>query len=155
MNEFTKAELEGRNKFAQLLQQWQVSKYKFTEHPMDRIDCVFRKKHHWIAEIKVRNQEWDSLYMEVSKYKAMQQMKLDQGMYVNFIGDKCYIFFLKEIEKFIRDCYKDKKQPTKWVWANKTTAIDSGKEWKEMIDLPISLALCLTLKEGQWELLTN
>ena len=131
MNEFTKAELEGRNKFAQLLQQWQVSKYKFTEHPMDRIDCVFRKKHHWIAEIKVRNQEWDSLYMEVSKYKAMQQMKLDQGMYVNFIGDKCYIFFLKKIEKFIRDCYKDKKQPTKWVWANKTTAIDSGKEWRE------------------------
>ena len=44
---------------------------------MDRIDCVFRKNHHWIAEIKVRNQEWDSLYMEVSKYKAMQKMKLD------------------------------------------------------------------------------
>ena len=30
----------------------------------------------------------------------------------------------------------------------KTTAIDSGKEWKEMIDLPKSLAVCLTLKEG-------
>lgn len=33
-------------------------------------------------------------------------MKVDQGMYVNFIGDKCYIFFLKKIEKFIRDCFK-------------------------------------------------
>lgn len=150
MNEFTKAELEGRNKFAQLLQQWQVSKYKFTEDPMDRIDCVFKKKHHWIVEIKVRNQEWDSLYMEVSKYKAMQQMKVDQGMYVNFIGDKCYIFFLKKIEKFIRDCFKQNINPTRWVWANKTTAIDSGKEWKQMIDLPISLAKCFFLKDGQW-----
>ena len=58
-------------------------------------------------------------------------MKLDQGMYVNFIGDKCYIFFLKKIEKFIRDCYKDKKQPTKWVWANKTTAVDSVEIWHD------------------------
>ena len=150
MNEFTKAELEGRNKFAQLLQQWQVSKYKFTEDPMDRIDCVFKKKHHWIVEIKVRNQEWDSLFMEVSKYNAMNKMMLDCGMYVNFIGDKCYIFSLKKIEQFIRDCFKQNINPTRWVWANKTTAIDSGKEWKQMIDLPISLAKCFFLKDGQW-----
>ena len=150
MNEFSKAELEGRSKFEQLLQQWQITKYKFTNHPMDRIDCVFKQNRHWIAEIKVRYQDWDSLYMELSKYNAMQQMKLDQGMYVNFIGDKCYIFSLKKIEQFFKDCYKQKKQPTKLVWANKTTAVDSGKEWKEMIDLPKSLAVCLTLKEGKW-----
>lgn len=150
MNEFSKAELEGRSKFEQLLQQLKITKYKFTKDPMDRIDCVYRSKHHWIVEIKVRYQDWDSLYMEWSKYEAMQQMKLDQGMYVNFIGDKCYIFSLKKIEQFFKDCYKQKKQPTKLVWANKTTAIDSGKEWKEMIDLPKSLAVCLTLKEGKW-----
>lgn len=150
MNEFTKAELEGRSLFEGLLQQQGVTKYKFTEHPYDRIDCVFKKKHHWIVEIKVRNQEWDSLFMERSKYEAMNKMKLDKGMYVNFIGDKCYIFSLKTVQKFIRDCVKQNLNPYKWVYANKTTAIDSGKEWKQMIDLPKGLASCLILKEGKW-----
>ena len=150
MNEFTKAELEGRRKFEQFLQQMKITQYKFTEHPMDRIDCVYKSKHHYIVEIKVRYQDWETLYMELSKYNAMQQMKLDQGLYVNFIGDKCYIFNLKKIEQYFKDCYKQKKHPTKWALVNQTTAVYSRKVWKEVIDLPKSLAICLTLKDGQW-----
>ena len=55
------------------------------------------------------------------------------GMYVNFIGDKCYIFPLNSITK------KNGCKVVK-VLCNKTTAIQSGKVDKWIIEIPKTLA---------------
>lgn len=76
--------------------------------------------------------------MELTKLKEMQSIinskQADQGMYVNFIGDKCYIFCFSQIYPSYGCRLKD-------VYANRHTATYDGKRWKKMIEIPKNLSI--------------
>ena len=76
--------------------------------------------------------------MELAKWKEIDAIikskQADQGMYVNFIGDKCYIFCFSQIHPS-RGCFLSK------VYANRHTAINDGKVEKRMIEIPKILSL--------------
>ena len=139
MNEFQKAEMKGREKFESLLLQKGITDYKFTTDKYAPVDCYLLGKDctQWMAEIKVRDKIWDPLFMEALKYKEMKQIvkdgKAENGLYVNFIGDRCYIFTLDQITK-ANGCYVTN------VLANRYTAINADMIYKQMICLPTKLA---------------
>ena len=94
-----------------------------------------------MVEIKVRDEGVDrfsTLFMELDKWKEMQSIinskQADQGMYVNFVGDKCYIFCFSQIHPS-RGC------TLREVYANQHTATNDGKRWKKMIEIPKFLSL--------------
>ena len=92
-------------------------------------------------EIKVRDEgvdKYSTLFMELAKWREMDAIikskQADQGMYVNFIGDKCYIFCFSQIHP----SYGCKLRE---VYANRHTATNDGKRWKKMIEIPKILAI--------------
>ena len=136
---FSRMELLGRDKFESLLQQKGITTYHFTQDKYNPVDCYFVGKGNtqWMAEIKVRDRLWDPLFMEALKYKEMKQIVKDggavDGLYVNFIGDRCYIFTLSQITK-ANGCYVSQEL------VNRYTAINADKVYKQMICLPINIA---------------
>lgn len=148
MNNFEKTELIGRKKFESILKQAQIKDYHFTEDEYDSVDCYYSKADKTTeVEIKVRSQLWDTLFMEVSKYKRMKQIikdgEADKGLYVNFIGNRCYIFPLSKITSK-NGC------TTSYVYSNRTTAVNTGKKQKLMIEIPVKLATVFEYKEDRW-----
>ena len=94
-----------------------------------------------MVEIKVRYggvDKYSTLFMELAKWKEMDAIikskQADQGMYVNFIGDKCYIFCFSQIHPSTGCRLRD-------VVANRHTAINDGKVEKRMIEIPKTLSL--------------
>lgn len=90
--------------------------------------CLTTRKE--VVEIKVRDEgvdKYSTLFMELAKWKEMDAIikskQADQGMYVNFIGDKCYIFCFSQI-------HPSKGCKLKEVYANRHTATNDGKRWK-------------------------
>ena len=73
-DKFSSMELLGRDKFETLLQQKGIGTYHFTPDKYNPVDCYFlsNRGDRWVAEIKVRDQMWNPLFMEVQKYKAMK-----------------------------------------------------------------------------------
>jgi hypothetical protein len=104
-----------------------------------------------VVEIKVRDEGVDrfsTLFMELDKWKKMQSIinskQADQGMYVNFIGDKCYIFCFSQIHPSYGCRLKE-------VYANRHTATNDGKRWKHMIEIPKGLSLKYLEANNHWQ----
>lgn len=137
-DKFTEMELLGRDKFESLLIQKGITNYYFTPDKYNTVDCYFEGKGstQLMAEIKIRDRFWNPLYMEVKKFKAMKQIVNDggaeNGLYVNFIDNRCYIFILSQISK-ANGCY------TNYVYANRHTAIST-------VDIVDKLMICLPTK---------
>ena len=78
-----------------------------------------------------------TLFMELDKWKEMQSIinskQADQGLYVNLIGDKCYILCFSQIHPSYGCRLKD-------VYANRHTATNDSKRWKRMIEIPKTLS---------------
>ena len=151
MNNFQENELKGRAKFAALLSKKGITDYHFTEEEFNPVDCYFNYNHQCnIAEIKVRNRCYPTLFMEKKKLASMINLiksgEATKGYYVNFIGDKAYIFDLKDVCKYLRE----QKAEGKRIFVNrllpKTTSGDTEKIWKEITELPLDIAQCVTLK---------
>ena len=148
MDNFTKMELLGRDKFESLLIQMGITNYYFTPEKYNPVDCYFNNSSQWMAEIKVRDKFWNPLFMEVQKYKAMKQIVKDggaeNGLYVNFIDNRCYIFILSQICQ-ANGCY------TKYIYANRHTAISTeDKVDKLIICLPTKLATIYEWDGTRW-----
>ena len=151
MNNFQENELKGRAKFAALLSKKGITDYHFTEEEFNPVDCYFNQKHKcYIAEIKVRSRCYSTLYMEQSKYKAMCNIiksgKANKGMYVNFIGNKAYLFSLDKIDTYLKEQQDNGKPTFVSRLLPKTTSGDTEKVWKMVTELPIQLAKCVNLK---------
>ena len=151
MNNFQKNETIGRAKFEALLTRIGVTEYHFTEDEFNPVDCYFNYNHKCnIAEIKVRKQAYSTLFMEKKKLESMWQLikegKANNGYYVNFIGHKAYIFNLRDIRTYL----KGQKAKGKRIFVSrllpKTTSGDTEKVWKEITELPLDIAQCVTLK---------
>ena len=81
-----------------------VTDFKFTEGKFDKVDCFLNLKKRWEVEIKVRAdsaENYSTLFLEVSKLKAMieliKQGQAEEGLYINFIGNKLYIFNIRAV----------------------------------------------------------
>lgn len=151
MNNFQKNEQKGRAKFETFLTSIGITEYHFTEDEFNPVDCYFNQKgNRYIAEIKVRNRCYSTLFMEKGKLASMLQLikegKASKGFYVNFIGDKVYMFSLDKIRNFIQQKKLNGEQPFISRLLPKTTSGSTEKVWKLVIELPLDLAFCKTLE---------
>lgn len=150
---FTKNELLGRGLLKSFLQQKKITDYTFTEGKFDKVDGYLHLQKEWAVEIKVRAdsaEAYDTLFLEVTKFKAMveliKQDKVQEGLYINFIGNKLYIFNIRNICKAL----KQNKAYISCRYCNRTTAEESGKTDKRMIEIPKSIAEEYEFIEGRW-----
>lgn len=151
MDRFQAAEQIGRDKFLQLLQQIGATDIEFTKDQFDKTDCYFTYKDYKItAEIKVRNMNYDQYnthLMEVKKYKALKEIVKDQQLagfwYVNFFNNGvCCIYSQSKINKHtIRVVYKH---------CNRTTAIDTGKVDKRVLEIDRNVALTILFNGNKY-----
>lgn len=147
----SKTEKIGRDLFQSIIEQCNITDYQFTKYQFANVDCFININGELVeVEIKVRSQYYDTLFLEYKKYQAMKLLltkpKIKHALYVNFIGNRCYIFNFKNISK------KNGCKETN-VYANRYTAIDAGKTNKKMIELPTSIATILELKNNKWILI--
>ena len=150
---FTKSELKGRALFESFLRDKGITDFKFTEGRFDKVDCFINAKQKWEVEIKVRAdsaESYSTLFLEYQKLLAMIDLIKDgtaeEGLYVNFIRSKVYIYNIRAICKGLRE----KKLYVSFRFCNRTTAEASDKTDKRMIELPKSLAEEFEFIEGRW-----
>lgn len=150
---FTKTELLGRGLLESFLKEKGIVDFKFTEGKYDKVDCFINANKRWEVEIKVRAdsaESYSTLFLEATKLKAMIELiknqEAEEGLYVNFIGNKAYIFNLRRICQALQ-----KKQVyISSRFCNRTTAVASDKTDKRMIELPKKLAEEYEFIEGRW-----
>lgn len=155
MDNFTKAEIEGRQLFKSLLEQCNITEYLETENKYDTMDMLYKAKGRTVGvEIKVRDKRYegyDTYLMELTKYNALvDKIKdgvVDNACYVNFFGnDTVYIFPIRKIAQGI----KDGTIKIDTTYCNKTTAVYSDKVAKQTIKIPKSIAQKFIRVDNKW-----
>lgn len=155
MDNFSKAEQEGRQLFKSLLEQCNITEYLETEDKYDTMDMLYKTNGRTIGvEIKVRDKKYegcDTYLMELSKYNALvekiKQGIVDNAAYVNFFGnDTAYIFPIRVIAQAIKEG-KVRKQIT---YCNRTTAYLGEKVAKVTLYLPKELAIKIVRIGDKW-----
>ena len=154
MNDFQKNELIGRAKFKALLLQKGITDYHLTEGEFDAVDCYFNYNHRcYIAEIKVRKHLYSTLFMEKTKLKKMIEIiskgEAKDGYYVNFIGDKAYLFSIRRIYCYLKSLQT--RPPFVSRMLPKTTSGNTEMVWKEITELPLNLAITFNTNEETME----
>lgn len=155
MNAFLRNEQIGRSKFESLLQQLGIETYHFTEETYAPIDAQFTYNEQcYIAEIKVRKMAYSTLFMEKTKLvnmiKIIKSGQAQNGYYVNFVGDKVYLFSISKVCDYLKE---QKAYGNRMFYKRllpQTTSGNSEKIWKAITELPLSLATCLTFKDGKY-----
>lgn len=155
MNEFLKNEKIGRDKFASLAYSLGVDEYQFTEDEFSYVDAYFNYNHLcYVAEIKVRRSAYSTLFMEKKKLANMieliRQGQAYDGYYVNFVGDKVYLFSIRKICEYLKGLKAQGKRMFYKRLLPQTTSGNSEKVWKAITELPLSLATGLHLQDGKY-----
>ena len=95
MNQFTKAELEGRALFKEILDQTSAIESHPSEDEFDTLDYYYTSSQYLSVgvEIKKRDQKYlnyPTHFLEVKKFKAIYQRlkngELNKALYVNFFS---------------------------------------------------------------------
>lgn len=149
MNPFQQSETIGRQKFAEFLKQAKITDFTFTENPFDNADGYYNHKGRKVVfEIKVRDQKYlnyPSLIIEESKYQRLKKIKerdnCQAALYVNFIGNKLFIFPLSVVSNFPIQILKTKKY----------TVIDSEMAQKNVRYLSLDKAQKFEQVNGKWK----
>ena len=143
----------GRKLFESFLKQHHITNFKFTEGRYDKADCFIQGQKRWEVEIKVRADSaegFSTLFLEYSKLKGMIDLikagQAEEGLYINFIGNKLYSLNLRTICKALQQ----KQLYISSRFCNRTTTEASGKTDKRMIELPKKLAAEYEFIEGSW-----
>ena len=113
MNQFTKAELEGRALFKEILDQKGVTESHPSDDEFDTLDYYYTSSQQLSVgvEIKKRDQKYlnyPTHFLEVKKFKAIYQRlnngEFDRALYVNFFGVFGKVIYLCSIfnEKLIK-----------------------------------------------------
>ena len=156
MNQFSKAEAEGRKLFKSILDQLGIQQQHPSQDLFDTIDYYYtnQKGEAVGVEIKKRDQKYLSYpthFLEVAKYtaliKRLDQKEFNKVLYVNFFGeDIAYIYSIETIRKGIQK----KQVQLSSINCNKTTAIQQGKVEKQIIEVPLSLGIRLERQNDKW-----
>lgn len=146
MNEFQKSELKGREIFKTFLDQVGATGQP-TEESYDTVDYYFQLKgKKFVAELKVRNEYYDDYMIEVSKLKALQQKKEDEGLdgafYICFYGNSMYVFSTNTITKYGAITQK---------WCKRHTVLNDGYRQKDVILVPTEKATKFEQIDGKWQ----
>lgn len=152
MNNFTKAENRGRDYFQSWLSDISATEIEFTADLYECVDCNFKYKDCSItAEIKVRDlryRHYQTHIMEVIKYnnvvKYKREHNKDLALFVNFFGENW--LYVYQVNKIPLDAVK--------MWdVPRTTAEDTGRIYKDMIEIPTEIAQIFYRpnKESKWE----
>lgn len=155
MDEFDKAEQDGRTLFKSILNQLQISDYRESAEKYDTLDIYATIKDRYTGvEIKKRDTQFEhypTYMMELYKYNALvdriNNKELDQIYYVNFFGDNTvYIFSLRKIAEGINNGTVELTS----TYANKTTAAFSGRVEKQILLIPKEMATKLVRVDNKW-----
>lgn len=121
--------------------------WKFEEPERNDLayDCIIRFNSDLKAVVEIKNRDikyekYDTLFLQEDKYhnllKWKERLDADQALYINWIGDKCYIF---DVDKVDKNSLMEK-------WMNKITADkSSGKTLKKVYELNKENAIKLTI----------
>lgn len=144
----------GRKILKSFLDQVGATDQQPTEDRYNPVDYYFTLKGvKVVAEIKVRDIQYENYsthLMEQSKYEALlkeqQQKHLDYGYYICFFKDSdkiiAYWYSLNKIKLYAK---KDIK------YCRRTTAIDSGSEYKNVLLIPTDKAQKFIFKNNKWQ----
>lgn len=155
MNEFIKAENDGRMLFKSILDQCKITDQNPSVDLYDTVDYYYSINGQKCgAEIKKRAeqyQDYDTHLMEIPKLKALckrlKDNELDNVYYVCFFGnDVAYIYSVKKIVGSLKDGLIKVRNMN----LNRTTAIYTGTKKKQIIMIPKNLAQKLTRINGKW-----
>ena len=150
MNKFQQSENLGRSLFNSFLQQSKANNIQFTEGDYNPVDVYFNLEDKKIVgEIKVRDvryKDYPTHIMEQSKFnnlcKAKSNGKCADAIYINFFGsDWLYIYSLKAIKN---------NSVNSQLYCNKTTAINTGKVNKAILEINPASALIYKYENGKW-----
>nr|DAD94599.1 MAG TPA: hypothetical protein [Siphoviridae sp. ctREU2] len=153
MDKFQDNEEKGRRIFESLLKQSRTAKnWNPTINKYDFVDGFFElgdKK--IVVEIKTRDikyADYPSHLIQIDKYMNLTKAKIDNccstGIYVNIFGnDLIYLYDLKYINA--SNC----KLTSRYV--NSTTAIDTGKRWKQFYEIPVRYAQVFEKDVDRWK----
>lgn len=148
MNKFELTEQLGRDKFSTFCEQSRtITKVEFTENPYDCADAIIEiNNKKVIVEIKNRNPQYENYsthFLESYKLEKLRQKQIeecaDRILYVNFFGDRLYIYDVNKIEA-----------QTSRILSPNTTVYDNGSRWKQMIELPTSQAYKYEYVDNKW-----
>lgn len=147
--EAQKHETEGRKLFRELINQFNVKEYEFTEDEFNPIDVIFKHKgYKLIADIKVRDRDariFKTTFLEVQKCKEMKKIKKDNNhdimWYVNFFGDD--LVYIYNIDRH----WKNEITPL-YTW--RTHDYSHGKVMKYFFESPVEKALIYQKIDGLW-----
>lgn len=108
-------------------------------------DCIIKFSSDLLAVVEIKNRDikydkYETLFLQEDKYhnllKWKERLGADQALYINWIGNKCYIF---DIEKVDKNSLTEK-------FMNKITADKaSGKTLKKVYELKKSDAIMLEI----------
>lgn len=86
----------------------------------------------------------------VNMIKIIKSGQAQNGYYVNFVGDKVYLFSISKVCDYLKE---QKAQGNRMFYKRllpQTTSGNNEKVWKAITELPLSLATCLTFKDGKY-----
>lgn len=150
MDNFQKSEQQGRSLLKEMLDQFGATDQQPTKEKYNPVDYYFTlKDYKMVAEIKVRDSKYegcDTHLMELSKFNALEQDKIDKGLaaafYVCFFGvDVCYWYSTTTIRKYAKQDIQ---------YCNRTTAYNTGKQYKDILLIPKDKGTKFTKINGKW-----
>lgn len=150
MDNFQKSEQQGRSLLKEMLDQFGATDQQPTKLTYNPVDYYFTlKDYRIVAEIKVRDSKYenfDTHLMELSKFNALEQDKKDKelaaAIYVCFFGeDVCYWYSTNTIRKYAKQDIR---------YCNRTTAYNTGKQYKDILLIPKDKGTKFTKINGKW-----
>lgn len=148
MNKFQSLDRIGRDKFKSFLEQYNIEYSDM--YDLCGYDIVF-KRHgkSYNAEIKGRSsiaEKFSTLILERDKFETLKkhQHNFDRTFYVNFVGDKMYIYTVEMLEEILKG--------SGWVlkWMNEKTAVSNHKIQKVCLEIPKTDAVLYIFDGNKW-----
>lgn len=155
MNPFQKSENKGRQLFATFLNQIKAIDIEFTKDKYNPVDVYFTYKgSKVVGEIKVRDKQYKDYpthIIETMKYNSLliskAANKCDFAYYINFFGDNyMYLYSTNTIKN---------SSTQKYLHCNKTTAINTGKTDKRVLEIDADKAQKFIKNNGIWRKINN
>lgn len=155
MNGFKKAELKGRNTFAEFCAQMNLD-ISFTEDPLDRKDFILRVGKHCKlpyqfigGEIKNRNPKdikYDTHILDVNKIINLLKFNKQAGFYVLIFGEDMFIYNVRKIALLVKDGIlkiENKLLPN-------STVLNKGTSEHRVVLVPKNYGVHYKRIKGEW-----
>lgn len=149
MNKYEIKEIEGRNLMESFFKYKGITNYTFSLNKFSKIDATYiSSKGKVVAvEIKTRDEKYMNYPTHLIEYSKYSYMKNNYGesIYVNFFTRE----YDNTVYMYVYNINNIKNEPIK-MKLNKTTAEESNKVYKEVINIPKETAIIYYRFDGTW-----